>query len=216
MSFIKKYKNNLFLLNIDSNNNEERINLNNNEIKIDFYNDDKLINFNNDDIKMYSNNKRIKSKKKILNIDFDNDDKLTISEKNNFKNNGFSFTSDNDEETTNFNNFIKNKSDIIDILDFEKIYIYVLCLEYNKYYVGRTSKFLKRMYDHFHGNGSVFTKIFKPISILEIIEENDIYDEKNKTIEIMLKYGWENVRGYTWCQTILYNPPNIIKSKKGL
>ena len=86
-------------------------------------------------------------------------------------------------------------------------YIYVLELEYNNYYVGRSSHIKKRLYDHFNFKGAQFTKKFKPIKIIEIIEETDVLDEKYKTLEIMEEYGWENVRGYAWSQVILKYPP---------
>ncbi len=110
-------------------------------------------------------------------------------------------------------NFLKNKSPNVNIdnLIYNDKYIYVLYLEHNKYYVGRSNNIFKRIYNHFQKNGAVFTKIFKPIEVLEIINEKDKYDEKNKTIECMIKYGWKNVRGYCWCQYNLKCPPNSIK-----
>jgi len=104
---------------------------------------------------------------------------------------------------------ILNVLDNVDNIDLTQSYVYVLELEGNHYYVGRTNNFIQRMNDHFTNNGSLYTKKYKPIKIKEVVQEKSCYDERDKTIEYMEKYGWENVRGYTWCREIITKKPKI-------
>ena len=91
-------------------------------------------------------------------------------------------------------------SDDIGNIDLTRSYVYVLKLEDERYYVGRTSNFMQRMNEHFTLRGSEYTKKYKPIKVVEVIEEKDMYDERDKTLEYMQKYGYEKVRGYAWCK----------------
>ena len=104
-----------------------------------------------------------------------------------------------------------------DNIDITRNYIYVLELVENKYYVGRTGNILKRIEQHFTGCGSIYTMTYKPIKVIEILEEFTKQDERNKTLEFMEKYGWENVRGAGWCSLKISKPKlkfkNIILSK---
>jgi predicted GIY-YIG superfamily endonuclease len=92
-------------------------------------------------------------------------------------------------------------------LDITRNYIYVLQLVEDRYYVGRTTNILNRIEQHFTGCGAaVYTKKYQPIKVIEIVEELSKYDERNKTIEIMNKYGWEKVRGAHWCSLEIKKP----------
>jgi predicted GIY-YIG superfamily endonuclease len=102
----------------------------------------------------------------------------------------------------------------IDNIDLTRSYVYVLELEDNRYYVGRTSNFIQRMNEHFTENGALYTKKYKPIKIKEVVEEKTCYDEKDKTLEYMETYGWENVRGYAWCRETLKQKPKIKNTKE--
>lgn len=75
------------------------------------------------------------------------------------------------------------------------VYIYVLKLENNKYYIGKTSNPAFRMDSHFNENGSAWTKKYKPIKLEALIPDCDDYDEDKYTKKYMDKYGIENVRG---------------------
>ena len=112
----------------------------------------------------------------------------------------------------NISSVIDNELNI-DNIDLTKNYVYVLELEDNRYYVGRTSNFIQRMNEHFTSNGSIYTKKYKPIKIKEIIEEKTLFDEKDKTLEYMKKFGWEKVRGYAWCREKILKEPKIKKIK---
>lgn len=106
-------------------------------------------------------------------------------------------------------NIVDVLDDSIDNIDLTKSYVYVLELEDNRYYIGRTSNFIQRMKDHFIEGGSIYTKKYKPIKIKEVIEETSCCGERDKTLEYMELYGWENVRGYTWCREILSQKPKL-------
>lgn len=100
--------------------------------------------------------------------------------------------------------------DNIDNLDITRNYIYVLLLEEDRYYVGRTTNILNRIEQHFTGYGAVYTMTYRPIKVIEVTEELSKEDERNKTIEFMEKYGWEKVRGAGWC-SLKINKPNFNK-----
>ncbi len=104
-------------------------------------------------------------------------------------------------------------SDDIGNIDLTRSYVYVLKLEDERYYVGRTSNFMQRMNEHFTLRGSEYTKKYKPIKIVEVIEEKDKYDERDKTLAYMQKYGYEKVRGYAWCQEVILKFPKINNKK---
>ena len=127
------------------------------------------------------------------------------------------------------NNFMKNKKMDIDeitnsIETIQKIkdncdlllsfpdgleYVYILELENNKYYVGYTENFNSRMVSHFGGNGSKWTKIHIPISIKEVFR-GDKSNENDKTIDMMVKYGYENVRGGNYCKVEMFTQPILV------
>jgi predicted GIY-YIG superfamily endonuclease len=86
-------------------------------------------------------------------------------------------------------------------------FIYILKLKDSKYYIGksRTQKTLfNRLQNHFSHNGAVWTKRYKPIEVIDII---NIVDEKfmedRIVFEYMKKYGIENVRGGSFCKVKL-------------
>lgn len=82
--------------------------------------------------------------------------------------------------------------------------IYVLYLENNKFYIGKTNKSVEeRLYEHRHNTGSAWTKLYKPIGIEDVLEDADDFDEDKITKKYMAKYGIDNVRGGSYCTTIL-------------
>lgn len=80
------------------------------------------------------------------------------------------------------------------------IYIYILKLENNKYYVGKTSHPKTRIDQHFANQGSSWTKKHNPIDIEAIIPDCDDYDEDKYVKKYMDKFGIDNVRGGTFSQ----------------
>jgi len=83
--------------------------------------------------------------------------------------------------------------------------IYILKLEDNKYYVGKTKNINKRFLDHFTNNGSEWTKKYKPIEIINKHNSNDNFDEEKYTLLTMDEYGIDNVRGGSYCKLELSN-----------
>ena len=80
----------------------------------------------------------------------------------------------------------------------KKTVIYILHLEYDKIYIGKTSNFKRRMYQHFNNMGSEVTKKIKPMKgeILCICDgyfSNNL--EQHYTTRYIEKYGYCNVRG---------------------
>jgi cellular nucleic acid-binding protein len=75
------------------------------------------------------------------------------------------------------------------------VYIYTLQLEKEKYYIGKTNNPKFRLDSHFNSNGSEWTKLYKPLKVLELKSNCDEYDEDKVTRQYMDKYGINNVRG---------------------
>ena len=98
-------------------------------------------------------------------------------------------------------------------LDLTKNYIYVLKLVEDRYYVGRTSNIFRRIQQHFTSVGSIYTKKYKPLKVIEVEEEITTEDERFKTMSVMEKYGWERVRGSGWC-SLEIPKPNIERNNK--
>ena len=103
-------------------------------------------------------------------------------------------------------NILNCFDDRINNLDITKYYIYVLQLVDDRYYIGRTGNILRRIEDHFTGVGSIYTIKYKPIKVIEVTEELSKQDERNKTLEVMSKYGWKKVRGACWCSLEINKP----------
>lgn len=91
-------------------------------------------------------------------------------------------------------------------------YLYVLELTNYKWYIGETSNLEKRMQQHFNGEGSEWSKLYSPLHIKEIRllskDQNTLLEERNLTVEYMLKYGFSNVRGSQWCCVNYYKEPD--------
>ena len=76
--------------------------------------------------------------------------------------------------------------------------IYILKLKEGKYYIGKTNNIEKRWNEHITGNGSGFTKKYKPISLIKTIKSISHFDEDKYVKEYMSKFGIDNVRGGTY------------------
>jgi hypothetical protein len=79
------------------------------------------------------------------------------------------------------------------------LYIYCLALENNKFYIGKTENPNVRLDNHIEGKGSKWTKLYKPVELLELINNCDNYDEDKYVRIYMDKHGIENVRGGSFC-----------------
>jgi predicted GIY-YIG superfamily endonuclease len=82
--------------------------------------------------------------------------------------------------------------------------IYVLKLESNKYYVGKTTLPVEeRFYQHKSGKGAEWTKKFRPLKIVFKQREKTSFSEDTMVKEYMKKYGIDNVRGGSYSQLVL-------------
>jgi predicted GIY-YIG superfamily endonuclease len=77
-------------------------------------------------------------------------------------------------------------------------HIYILRLKEGKYYIGKTKNVDKRWNEHITGDGSGWTKKYKPISLIKTIISTSYFDEDKYVKEYMAKYGIDNVRGGTY------------------
>ena len=80
------------------------------------------------------------------------------------------------------------------------VYIYILKLEDNKYYIGKTDNPDFRLEQHIASKGSTWTSIYKPLELIDLIANCDDYDEDKYIRIYMDKYGIDNVRGGSFVQ----------------
>ena len=80
------------------------------------------------------------------------------------------------------------------------VFIYVLKLEENKFYIGKTNNPSFRLQDHTNGNGSTWTTKYNPIKLMELVPNCDAFDEDKYTLKYMELVGIDNVRGGSFCQ----------------
>ena len=88
-----------------------------------------------------------------------------------------------------------------------KTFIYILNLEYNKIYIGKTTNFTRRMKEHWTGQGSRVTKKFKPLKASILTMCNGYFSDEREqkyTKKYIKTHGYENVRGgyYTNSNTL--------------
>lgn len=78
--------------------------------------------------------------------------------------------------------------------------VYILELDDKKYYVGST---LQKEFtlDDFDPSILLWTRMHKPIKIMKIFKNCNFYDTDKNTIEMMSKYGINNVRGGSFYET---------------
>lgn len=96
------------------------------------------------------------------------------------------------------------------------ISLYVLKLEDDCYYVGQSRNVYNRYIQHKNGDGSMFTKLHKPIKIIRQIKlDTNIEclaskEEDKLTLEYAFKYGVDKVRGGGYTQTKPHWPKDIV------
>lgn len=82
------------------------------------------------------------------------------------------------------------------------MYIYILYLNNNKWYIGITENFHNRIYNHFRGKGCKWTKINKVLYVFcyyKIDKSISKKYEKWLTKRFEMLYSHENVRGGGHC-----------------
>ena len=98
-----------------------------------------------------------------------------------------------------------------------KIFIgYILELKGGNWYVGISERGTYRVYEHFCGFGSKWTKLHRPVKVHTITyvgnKQNAARWEKENTFQMMFQKGWEKVRGSHWCQIQLPERPKALVS----
>jgi predicted GIY-YIG superfamily endonuclease len=78
--------------------------------------------------------------------------------------------------------------------------IYILRLVGGRYYIGKSDNVMSRYQQHLNGNGSAWTRKYKPISLEKTIEKVSPFEEDKITKEYMSKYGIPNVRGGSYVE----------------
>ena len=73
---------------------------------------------------------------------------------------------------------------------------YVLRLEEDRWYVGRTTQLQNRLTAHWTGNGAKWTKVYSPIEVQELYAGDR---EQELTEQYVLQYGHRYVRGGDYC-----------------
>ena len=78
--------------------------------------------------------------------------------------------------------------------------IYVLALERGNYYVGSSNNAERHIKQHFNGEGSAWTKLYKPVEVVERRVRMNRFEEDQVVKEYMEKYGITKVRGGSYTQ----------------
>jgi hypothetical protein len=81
--------------------------------------------------------------------------------------------------------------------------IYILKLENDKYYVGKSKDPKRRIEAHKKGTGSAWTSKYKVVKKMKEIPNRDGFDEDAWTLRMMATFGIENVRGGSYSMVTL-------------
>ena len=84
-------------------------------------------------------------------------------------------------------------------------YVYKLALDNNKFYVGRTCDYKKRIQEHKDKKACSWTTIYPLSNVLKIFKTHNDFDEDKYTLEMMYEHGIDNVRGGSFVSIILKN-----------
>lgn len=81
-------------------------------------------------------------------------------------------------------------------------HLYVIQLQENKWYVGKTKNFNARMDQHVTGDGAAWCHRYGPQIQCSTHGQflDATHEETKKTLELMMHYGINNVRGAEYCQ----------------
>ena len=95
-----------------------------------------------------------------------------------------------------------------------KFYTYVLQLQDGKFYVGNTDNIYCRLTDHMlmSQSSALWVRHHGPVqAVLEVSRNSAADDEHYKTLQYMSMYGWQNVRGSSYCKLQMCNPPEALR-----
>ena len=88
--------------------------------------------------------------------------------------------------------------------------VYILKLKDGKYYVGESSDVNKRVWMHQNDNGSAWTRRYSVEEQIDPISKINNFDELAQTLEMMRRYGIDNVRGSMFTKPFPLNPSEKI------
>ena len=97
------------------------------------------------------------------------------------------------------------------------VFIYILLLEQQKYYVGKTNNPIFRLKDHFHEgskNGAAWTRKYQPLEVEKIIPNCDNFDEDKINKMYMKQHGIDNVRGGSYVKISLDEMQTLLLEKE--
>ena len=80
--------------------------------------------------------------------------------------------------------------------------IYVLKLYDGKYYCGTMN------FQTYQKKGDAWLNLHKPQQLIQLFCCVNETSEKEKTLELMRLYGWQNVRGSIWTDPNMSSPPD--------
>lgn len=95
----------------------------------------------------------------------------------------------------------------------KNIFLYVLRLQSDKYYVGQSRNLADRIKKHFEGKGSAWTRLHAPLELVKAVELDTTSwvtateIETCLTLDLMKIYGTDNVRGGAYTATSLHSEP---------
>lgn len=78
--------------------------------------------------------------------------------------------------------------------------VYVLSLEDDCWYVGITFNLNVRLGQHWTGCGAKWTRIHKPVSVVEVIYPATRAMENQVTLRYIELHGKDKVKGGSWCR----------------
>jgi hypothetical protein len=96
-----------------------------------------------------------------------------------------------------------------------RYFTYVLLLQEGKIYVGSTDNIYTRLADHFlcSPSSALWVKEYgPPVRVIEISRNSRPDDETYKYTEYADKFGFENVRGGSWCRLVQNHEPLSVKN----
>jgi predicted GIY-YIG superfamily endonuclease len=78
--------------------------------------------------------------------------------------------------------------------------VYMLPLVGGHFYVGISNHVNRRLGQHLHGHGALYTRRYKPLGVVRLFYPGTLSTERTVTRAFMAIYGDRNVRGSAWCR----------------
>jgi hypothetical protein len=78
---------------------------------------------------------------------------------------------------------------------YSDVYVYILELNGGNFYVGKTNNIARRFNDHKNGRGCAWTRLHGGCKIIEIHNNENLFDEDKHTLDFMNMFGVDKVRG---------------------